>query len=224
MVYCEHLLPGSLVVKDGPFRFWFSRNFEGAAGNYHEGREVGTWKDCDRFERCKETEHPLLFPEEQRPETRAEVPVSFENGKYTFDFKSCWSTQITHLSDGKPDFDLAFATLPDGCNIEYLPADPAAWPKAQFGCKIPFQVGRRSFDSLDLLTELPKAGLPQYCAKPVYKTGPYMSSVHPHHGEGAAQIFTAEFSLGNNVVGNAQARLHFQERAGKPLGPVCRQV
>ena len=88
-VYCEHVLPGSLVVKDGPFRFWFNRDFEGAAGNYHEGREVGKWKECDRFGRCKETEHPLLYPiEEQRVETRAEVPVSFEKGKYTFDFKS----------------------------------------------------------------------------------------------------------------------------------------
>jgi hypothetical protein len=26
-VYCEHVLPGSLVVKDGPFRFWFNRDF-----------------------------------------------------------------------------------------------------------------------------------------------------------------------------------------------------
>ena len=61
-VYCDHVLPGSLVVKDGPFRFWFNRDFEGAAGNYHEGREVGKWKECDRFGRCKETEHPLLYP------------------------------------------------------------------------------------------------------------------------------------------------------------------
>jgi len=213
-VYCEHVLPGSLVVKDGPFRFWFNRDFEGAAGDYHEGREVGKWKECDRFGRCKDTEHPLLYPiEKQRSETRAEVPVSFDNGKYTFDFKSCWSTRISHLSDGKPDFDLSFATWPDGCDIQYSPTDPAAWEKEHFGCKIPFQLGRRSFGSLDLLTELPKAGLPQYCVRSVSKTGPYMSSVHPDRGEGADQIFTAEFSLGNNGVGIAQARLHFQERA-----------
>ena len=139
-VYCEHVLPGSLMVKEGPFRFWFNRDFEGAAGNYHEGREVGKWKECDRFGRCKATEHPLLYPiEEQRVETRAEVPVSFEKGKYTFDFKSCWSTRITHLSDGKPDFDLGFATWPDGCDVEYLPLDPAAWEKEHFGCKIRFK-------------------------------------------------------------------------------------
>ena len=36
--FCEHLLPGSLAVKDGPFRFWFNSDFEGAAGNYNEGR------------------------------------------------------------------------------------------------------------------------------------------------------------------------------------------
>jgi hypothetical protein len=82
-----------------------------------------------------------------------------------------------------------------------------------YTCTIPFQVGERAFGSLDLVNELPKAGLPQYCAKQVYKTGPYMSSVDPNHGEGAEQVFTAEFSLGNSGVGVAQARLHFQERA-----------
>jgi len=40
-----------------------------------------------------------------------------------------------------------------------------------------------------------------------------MSSVTPDRGEGAAQVFTAEYSLGNNGVGIAQARLHFQQRA-----------
>jgi hypothetical protein len=40
-----------------------------------------------------------------------------------------------------------------------------------------------------------------------------MSSVEPNRGEGTAQVFTAEYSLGNDGVGIAQARLHFQARA-----------
>src|SRR5437870_9393030 len=57
-VFCEHVLPGSLTVKDGPFRFWFNRNFEGASGNYNEGREVAKWKECDRFGRCEQKDYP----------------------------------------------------------------------------------------------------------------------------------------------------------------------
>jgi hypothetical protein len=82
-----------------------------------------------------------------------------------------------------------------------------------YTCTIPFQAGKRIFDSLNLIEDLPEAGLPQYCATNEIKAGPYMSSVTPDRGEGTAQVFTAEFSLGNNGVGIAQARLHFQQRA-----------
>jgi hypothetical protein len=208
-VFCEHVLPGSLTVKDGPFRFWFNRDFEGASGNYNEGREIGKWNECDRFERCERKDYPAIYPEEkQRSGFKPEIPVAFLNGKYVFDFASCRSTWVTYNNGGKPDLELNIGAQPNGCFIAYIRNGIG-----DYNCTIPLQVGRGEFDSLDLISELPKAGLPQYCAKQVVKTGPYMSSVDPNHGEGAAQVYTAEFSLGNNGVSIAQARLHFQERA-----------
>jgi len=214
-VFCEHVLPGSLAVKDGPFRFWFNPDFEGSFGNYNEGREAGTWKECDRFGRCEQKEYPTIHPEDkQRPGFKPEIPVAFLNGKYVFDFASCRSTQVTHSVGGKPDLELAFGAQPAGCSVAYIPEEMMEHGgTGGYNCLIPFQSGRQAFDSLDLLSELPKAGLPQYCAAQVIKTGPYMSSVSPNRGEGAAQVFTAEYSLGNNGTGIAQARLHFQERA-----------
>src|SRR5947207_1116172 len=44
--FCERFLPGSLRVKDGPFRFWFSEGYPGDEGNYRGGRQVGSWKEC----------------------------------------------------------------------------------------------------------------------------------------------------------------------------------
>jgi len=214
-VFCEHVLPGSLTVKDGPFRFWFNRDFEGSAGNYNDGREVGKWKECDRFGRCEQKEYPAIYPEEkQRPGFKPEVPVAYVDAKYVFDFASCRSTWVTHTDGQKPDLDLNIGARSDGCFIAHIPADAIGHEgNTDYTCTIPFQVGRRAFGSLDLLTEFPKAGLPQYCAKQVFKTGPYMSSVDPNRGKGPAQVFTAEYSLGNNGVGIAQARLQFQERA-----------
>ena len=52
-------------MKDGPFRFWFNRDFEGSHGSYNEGREVGKWTECDRFGRCEEKNYPAIYPEEQ---------------------------------------------------------------------------------------------------------------------------------------------------------------
>jgi hypothetical protein len=214
-VFCEHLLPGSLTVKDGPFRFWFNPGFEGSSGNYNEGREVGKWKECDRFGRCEQKDYPAIYPEEkQRPGFKPEIPVAYVDAKYVFDFASCRSTWVTHTDGQKPDLDLNIGAQPGGCFIAHIPADATGREgNTDYTCTIPFQVGKRAFGSLDLLTEFPKAGLPQYCAKQVFKTGPYMSSVDPNRGEGTAQVFTAEYSLGNNSVGIAQARLHFQERA-----------
>ena len=219
-VYCEHVLPGSLVVKDGPFRFWFNRDFEGSAGNYSEGREVGKWKECERFGRCEQKDYPAIHPDEkQRPGFKPEIPLTYGDGKYFWDFASCRSTWITHTDGGKPDLEFNVLAKPDGCFIAYIPEQSMerGAPRS-YNCTVPFQTGRRWFDSLDLMKELPNAGLPQYCATDEIKTGPYMSSVTPDHGEGAAQVFTAEFSLGNNGVGIAQARLHFQERVQSRSG------
>jgi hypothetical protein len=207
-VFCEHVSPGSLTVKDGPSRFWFNRDFEGASGNYNEGREVGKWKECDRFGRCEQKDYPAIYPEEkQRAGFKPEIPVAFLNGKYVFDFASCRSTWVTYTSVGKPDLELNIGAQPNGCFIAFIRGG-----NTDYTCTIPFQVGSRAFDSLELIKEFPAAGIQQYCARQVFKAGPYMSSVNPNQGEGAAQVFTAEFSLGNNGVGIAQARLHFQER------------
>ena len=97
--FCELLLPGSLVVKDGPYRSWFSEGHPGAEGNYKEGRQIGVWKECDRFDRCKQTAYEPVFAEEKRrPGFKAQIPVSFVNGKYVFDFGSCRSTWITQTN------------------------------------------------------------------------------------------------------------------------------
>jgi len=80
-------------------------------------------------------------------------------------------------------------------------------------CIVPFQTGKRVFDSLDLMMELPKVGLPQYCKHDVLITGPIGSDVEPSNDSGSAQIFTATYDTGNNGVGIAQARLHFQQNA-----------
>ena len=217
-VFCEHVLPGALSVKDGPFRFWFNPDLEGAAGNYGEGREVGKWRECDRFGRCEQKDYPTIYPEEKlRPGFKPEIPVAYLDGKYVFDFASCRSTRVAHRDGEKPDVDLNIVARSSYCFIAHIPADTAGQEdNVDYTCAIPFQVGIRAFDSLDLLTELPKAGLPEYCVKQVkqvVQTGPYMSSVDPGRGEGTQQVFTAEYSLGNNGVGIAQARLHFQERA-----------
>lgn len=213
--FCEHVLPGFLTVKDGPFRFWFNRDFEGGAGNYNEGREVGKWKECDRFGRCKQKDYPAIYPEEkQRAGFKPEIPVAYVDGKYVFDFASCRSTWVTHTDGRKQVLALNIVARTEGCFVAYIPEDVMGHGGAvDYTCTVPFQVGKRAFGSLDLMSELPKLGLSQYCARQVIKTGPYMSSVDPNHGEGAAQVFSAEFSLGNNGVGIAQARLHFQERA-----------
>jgi len=213
--FCEQVLPGSMTVKDGPFRFWFNQNFQGAAGNYSGGREVGIWKECDRFGRCEQKDHPAIYPEEkQRPGFKPEIPVSFVEGKYVFDFASCRGTEITHTAYGEPDFNLSFGTIDGGCFINYSPEEDWFWQELHYTCTIPFQVGKSSFGSLDLISEFPKLGLPQYCirqAGPV--RGPSAMSVSPSTGGGLTQIFTAEYDTGTNGLGIAQARLHFQESA-----------
>lgn len=162
--FCEHRLPGSLRVKDGPFRFWFSEDNPGSQGSYRDGREVGTWKECDRFGRCKQVVHELIFPMERgRNGSRRELPVSFQDGKYIFNFTSCWSTWMTQTSNEDLNLNV------DGqshyrCMISYIPEHVLDHGgEGAYECNVPFSVGRKEFDSIDLLHELPKAGLPQFC-------------------------------------------------------------
>lgn len=91
--FCELRLPGSLVVKDGPYRSWFSEGHLEAEGIYELGREVGQWNECDPY----------------------------ANGEYTFDFASCRSTWITQTSHPDPINLNIIGTSPYRCEIAYTP-------------------------------------------------------------------------------------------------------
>jgi len=147
--------------------------------------------------------------EKQRPGFRPELPIVFTGGGYVIDFTSCRQTEYTRLNGEHPDLELHIGAYQNACSLTYFTTDAMRHTGPSTTCTVPFQTGKRSFRSLELLDELP-----QYCAKNIIRTGPYMSSVDPDHGDGVEQVFTADYSLGNNGVGIAQARLHFQERAG----------
>jgi len=216
--YCDHMLPGSLQVKDGPSRFWFSSDFEGGAGKYNEGREVGRWKECNRFGSCEQKNYPELDPDElQRPNIKPSIPLEYIQGKYVFDFASCRRTKITYTENGEPALELNINPGPDGCLYAYSAENEIehGMESRDLGhhCIIPFQVGQKAFDSLDLMSELPKVGLPQYCKHDILITGPGPVDVEPSNGKSSAQIFTAKYDNGNNGTGIAQARMHFQKDA-----------
>ncbi len=170
--FCELLLPGSLVVKDGPYRSWFSEGHPGATGNYKEGRQVGVWKECDRFDRCKQTVYELVFPaEKQRPGFKPQIPVSFVNGKYVLDFASCRSTWITQTNKQDPNNLNILGGSPYRCEISYIPESVLQHGgEGDYFCRIPFALGIRELNSLDLRRELPQMGLPQFC-RPISRTG-----------------------------------------------------
>jgi hypothetical protein len=201
--YCELLLPGDLAVLDGPFRGWYNADFLGYIGAYKMSREIGKWKECDRFGRCSEANYPAVS---------SELPVKYVDGKYIFDFASCPSAGITHLTAGVPDLHLNIGRSRDRCMIAHTP-EIAYQLRGGYTCSIPSSVGTRAFDSLDLISELPKLGLPQYCADTTPKTGPYPGNIAPSNGGGLSEVFAADFTLGNNGVGISRARVHFQEKA-----------
>lgn len=170
--FCELVLPGSLVVKDGPYRSWFSEGHPGGEGNYKEGRQVGIWEECDRFDRCKQIVYEPVFPEEkQRPGFKPQIPVSFVNGKYVFDFASCRSTWITRTGAPDPINLNIIGDSPYRCEISYIPESVLEHGgEGDYFCRIPFAVGIRELNSLDLRRELPQVGLPQFC-RPISRTG-----------------------------------------------------
>jgi hypothetical protein len=166
--FCELLLPGSLKVQDGPSRWWYSEGHFGEEGRYQNGRKVERWKECDRFDRCHDRTYELMHSEEQARGVKPEIPVSYSNGKYKFDFGSCWSTWVTRQTSE------SFVKLNIGaglirCQVTYIPAIPAvekdrpAGSQRPYLCEIPYSVGTRELDSLDLRNELVKIGLPQFC-------------------------------------------------------------
>jgi hypothetical protein len=161
---CELDLPGSLTVKDGPYRSWFSEGHPGSAGSYLKGREVGEWQECDRFDRCRTVLNSTISPSERERKTfKPQIPVWYEEGKYVFDFASCRSTWISQTTGDDP-ISLNIGGEGYRCEIAYLPQSVMEHGgKGDYFCRIPFSVGTRRFETLNLMRELPNAGLPQFC-------------------------------------------------------------
>ena len=170
--FCELVLPGLLVLKDGPYRSWLSEGYPSGDGNYLLGRETGKWKECNRFNRCENKNYDAAFIEEKKRNAfRPEVPVAFQNGSYRFDFASCRSTWITQAL-GKDSTILNIGgSAKYNCVISIFPESLIEnGTGGSYTCWVPYAVGIRTFDTLDLMSELPKAGLPQFCR--TQKTSP----------------------------------------------------
>lgn len=119
--------------------------------------------ECNRFGRCTHLEYPRVSPEEwSRKGFRPEIPLAYHSGKYALDFASCRSTWVT--ASGREDVVLNIAGSGYRCLISYLPQHTLErGGEGSYTCLIPFSVGPRVVKSLDLMHELPKHGLPQFC-------------------------------------------------------------
>lgn len=174
--FCEIVESGFLAFRDGLYRSWFSEGHPGSSGQYSMGREVGDWRECDRFGRCREHVYPAVYPrEEQRRGFLQEVPISYRDGKYVMDFASCRSTWVTQAS-GSDQISLNIAgDYLYRCRVSYLPQSSIEHGgKGSYICYVPFAVGRRELPSLDLRKELPLLGLPQFCSEVDQKGEPLM--------------------------------------------------
>ena len=163
--FCELSLPGSLIIKDGPYRSWSTVNRVGEEGRLQMGRRVGRWRDCDRFERCRSETSEPSSDLERAPGVKQEIPLTYSGSKYVFDFSSCWSTAVTHRTS---DTELTVGILRWMIRCQVVigsSEDTGRSGRVGYLCEIPFSVGVKAFDSLDLRSELPKAGLPQFCRK-----------------------------------------------------------
>ncbi len=186
--FCESLLPGSLRVNDGPFRSWYSEGHPGFQGHYRNGRQVGEWTECDRFDRCKHAVYQLSYPyEKRRPGFRPEIPVSYQHGKYVFDFASCWSTWVTQTGNEDLNLNIGLGS-PYRCEIAYIPQHVLEHGgEGDYICRIPFSVGKRELDSLDLRHELVKLGLAQFC-QTISRTGEALMLMEKHFMEVSTSV------------------------------------
>jgi hypothetical protein len=199
--FCELHLDGSLRVNDGPSRWWYSEGHFGEEGAYRLGRKIGSWKECDRFGRCRTRRYEQLYPQETARRIRPELPVQYSRGKYVFDFRSCWSTWITRQT---PD---SFVELNIGgsgvrCQVTYIPSTRVDRPAGNAGhylCEIPYEVGVREFNTLDLRTELPEAGLPQFCRSDERSQPFALWGYLPSTGDGSGKPISAWTPLANAV-------------------------
>jgi hypothetical protein len=209
--FCERLLPGSLRVKDGPFRLWFSEGHPGDEGTYQDGRQVGQWKECNRFGKCSQVVHELTFPyERERSGFHRDVPITFQRGKYVFNFTSCWGTWVTQT--GAENLHLNIQGSPYRCNIAYLPQHVIDHGgEGDYYCRVPFSVGRRAFDSLDLLHELSKLGLPQFC-RPIDRKGEAFT-LSGKSGEVATTVDIESTVTGHDAAGHEIVRFRLNQYA-----------
>lgn len=166
--YCEVEEPGFLVFKDGPYRSWFSEGHPGSSGKYVMGRQVGHWRECDRFGRCRQNQYPAAYPRElRRRGFKRNVPIQYRDGEYIMDFGSCRSTWVTQASGSDPISLNINGDYPYHCVISYLPQSVLErGGKGSYTCFVPFGVGRRKLASLDLRKDFSLIGLPQFCQEP----------------------------------------------------------
>jgi hypothetical protein len=163
--FCALQLPGHLWVRDGPSRWWYIEGCLGGEGSYTNGRKIGNWRECSRFCECRHENYSLLGPIERERGIQLDIPVTYAQGKYVFDFGSCWTTWVTRQTDSS-FVELNIWGDQFRCDLTYIPStrpDIPAPSKRNYVCQVPYAVGVRAFESLDLRTEQPRAGLPQFC-------------------------------------------------------------
>jgi hypothetical protein len=72
---------------------------------------------------------------------------------------------MTHGA-GESSIDLNIGSSPFRCQITYITPWRGPDKDGTYLCQIPFAVGVRALDSIDLRRELSKLGLPQFCGEP----------------------------------------------------------
>ena len=225
-VFASSLLPGSLEVRDGPFRFWFNPKFEGSTGSYKLGREFGKWKECKSVRRLRSERLPGTRSRRKAKGWRQardsdhlykrRIPLRFRylpkniNGAYR---RRC------------DRFD-ELAYEPDGCHYDYstrkdivfhddLQALQLGHPKQRENrLQAPFSVGQRGrcIARSDERTS-PAGSAPVLRRDEVSSGAALLSRRQSNRRDWSGVSISATYDVGNNGVGIGQARLHFQKNA-----------
>ena len=81
--------------------------------------------------------------------------MSFRDGRYVFDFGSCWSTWIDVALPNRR-WNLNIGGSRERCFIAIFP-DDSTWLKSEgASCRVPFEIGVREVSSIELWRELPQ--------------------------------------------------------------------
>ena len=169
--YCELVLPGSIRVNHGPYRFWFNPDFLGVKGLYRFGQPVGLWRDCDRFNRCKITKYA---PESQG---KPALAVGFRDGKYYIDFSNCLDTDLSLEEKGckrSVSVHKNASGDPPTCLI-HTHCEETNSGDAE--CGVPYSVGIKALNSLDIGKEIP-----EFCGKNYKPEKWRLSLIYKGHG------------------------------------------